>query len=194
MNRVMVRRLGLEDVEAHWKLRLENRKFVQPYEPVREDGFFSLRSQEQVIRQSMRDWRQDHAYGFGVFLRENDRLIGRVHLSNIVRGAWQNATLGYFLDHRYTGKGLMGEAVQEVLDFAFAEGGLHRVEASVMPDNQPSIRLLQKIGFHRVGLSPRHLKINGRWEDHEIFAMTAEEWEKLQPNKKNEALMQTDRR
>lgn len=184
MERVLVRRLGLDDIEAHWKLRLENREFVQPFDPVREDDFFSRRKQEQLVRQSLRDWRQDRAYGFGIFLRENNRLIGRVNLSNIVRGAWQNATLGYFLDHRYTGRGLMGEAVRAVLDFAFSDGGLHRVEASVMPRNKPSILLLQKIGFHRVGFSPRHLKINGHWEDHEIFAMTAEDWEELQQRKK----------
>ncbi|MDR6226126.1 GNAT family N-acetyltransferase [Desmospora profundinema] len=177
MNRVIVRRLGMDDVEAQWRLRLENRDFLRPYDPAREEDFFSRRRQEQLIRDSLRDWRQGRSYGFGVFLPENGRLIGRVNLSNVVRGAWHNATIGYFLDQRYTGKGLMRDAVRQVLDFAFTEAGLHRVEAGAMPSNRSSIRLLQAIGFRRIGLSPRHLKVNGRWEDHELYALTVEDWE-----------------
>jgi ribosomal-protein-alanine N-acetyltransferase len=177
MERVNVRRLGLDDVEALWKLRLENRDFLQPFEPDRVEDFFSRWRQEQWVRQSMRDWRQDRAYRFGVFLHEGDRLIGCVNLSNVVRGAWHNATIDYFLDHNYTGKGLMREAVRQVLALAFTQIHLHRIEASVIPHNAPSLRLVQAVGFRPIGLSPRHLKINGKWEDHLLFAMTVEDWE-----------------
>lgn len=96
-------------------------------------------------------------------------------LSNVSRGAWQSATLGYYIDEAHTGRGFATEAVLLALQFAF-EIGLHRVQAAVLPRNVASRRVLEKAGFHREGHSTRYLQINGVWEDHEMFAITAEDW------------------
>jgi ribosomal-protein-alanine N-acetyltransferase len=173
---VYIRPLTANDAPAMLDLRVRNQAFLQPFEPIRPASFFTLEGQREQLASAERDFAAGTAYAFGVFLREGDELIGRVNLTNIVRGAWQNATIGYFLDQSCGGRGCMTQAVRQVLDFAFAKAELHRVQAAVMPRNTASIRVLEKTGFRREGLSLRYLQINGVWEDHLIFAITREEW------------------
>lgn len=116
-----------------------------------------------------------------MFLTRHDELIGRVALSNVSRGAWQNATLGYYIDKASTRKGYATDAVRLALQFAFGSAGLHRVQAAVLPRNVASRRVLEKAGFVREGRSTKYLQINGVWEDHEMFAVTAEDWQELKP-------------
>ena len=109
-------------------------------------------------------------------LSDDDRLIGRVALGNVVRGPWQNATLGYWIDEAANGRGHCSRAVELVVRFAFEHAGLHRVQPAIMPRNDRSKRVVEKVGFRREGLAVRYLEIAGVWEDHELFAMTVEEW------------------
>ena len=102
-------------------------------------------------------------------------IVGRMSLGGILRGVFQNAYLGYWIDAEHQGHGLMTEAVQAGVDFAFREGGLHRVQAAVMPRNVASVRVLEKVGFRREGYAERYLCIAGVWEDHLIFARTSDE-------------------
>jgi ribosomal-protein-alanine N-acetyltransferase len=97
-------------------------------------------------------------------------------LSNVSRGAWQNATLGYYIDEAHTGRGYATDAVRLSLQFAFGSASLHRVQAAVLPRNVASRRVLEKAGFSREGRSTKYLQINGAWEDHEMFAVTREDW------------------
>jgi ribosomal-protein-alanine N-acetyltransferase len=112
-----------------------------------------------------------------IALRENDaRILGRIALGGVLRGAFCNAYLGYWIDERHQGKGLTTEAVRAATTFAFRSAGLHRVQAAVMPRNAASIRVLGKAGYREEGLAQRYLCIAGTWEDHILFAVTAEEW------------------
>lgn len=171
-----IRPLALDDAEDVLRLRLANRDFLEPFEPVRQSSFFTLSGQSGQIESEMRQWEADAAYAFGIFDPSTDEMIGRVALSNVVWAAWQNATLGYFVAHAHNGRGIATEAVAGACRFAFTQVHLHRVQAGVMPRNKGSIRVLEKVGFRREGFSPRYLNINGTWEDHEMFALTAEEW------------------
>ncbi len=173
-----LRPLQMEDAAELLELRLRNHDFLQPFEPIRPASHFTLEGQQEQIAQAQRDFANQAAFAFGVFLPDNDRMIGRVALSNVARGAWQNATLGYFLDKEFNGKGYTTQAVKLVLQFAFTEAQLHRVQAGVMPHNLGSIRVLEKSGFRYEGRSLRYLLINGAWEDHDMYAITAEEWTK----------------
>jgi len=119
---------------------------------------------------------EDRAYAFGVFSSDDERLVGRVALANIVRASWQNATLGYFIGQHFSGRGLATQAVRLTLQVAFDNLSLHRVQAAAMPRNSASIRVLEKTGFVREGLARRYLEINGIWEDHLLYAVTVEEW------------------
>ncbi|MED1792689.1 GNAT family protein [Brevibacillus nitrificans] len=173
---IYLRPLQEKDVDELLELRVRNHPFLQPFEPIRPASFHTREGQQEQIEQSIRDFANDRGFAFGVFLLENEQMIGRVALSNVVRGVWQNATLGYFLDQSHNGKGYTTQAVKLALQFAFTKAQLHRVQAGVMPHNIGSIRVLEKNGFRYEGKSLRYLKINGAWEDHNMYAITAEEW------------------
>jgi ribosomal-protein-alanine N-acetyltransferase len=112
-------------------------------------------------------------------LRNTDAIAGYFALSQIFRGAFQNAYLGYDAGAPYAGHGYMSEGLQLLLRHAFRDLGLHRVEVNIQPDNQRSRGLVTRAGFRLEGYSPRYLKIGGRWRDHERWAITVEDWRSL---------------
>ena len=111
--------------------------------------------------------------------REDGAMCGVLNLSDIRREPLQSANLGYYALAPFAGQGYMSEGVQLVLRQAFVRLKLHRVEASVQPDNAASIRLIQRSGFHEEGFSRRMVRIGGRWRDHLRFAILAEDWRAL---------------
>ena len=172
-----VRPLGLGDARALLDLRVRNRANFQPFEPTHSERHFTLEGQRREIAACADDALADRRYAFGIFRAADDALVGRITLSNVARGAWQNATVGYYVDRRWQGRGYATQAVRLVLAFAFREAGLHRVQAGVVPHNPASARVLEKAGFRREGHAPRYLEIDGAWRDHDLFAITVEEWD-----------------
>jgi ribosomal-protein-alanine N-acetyltransferase len=120
--------------------------------------------------------RGEGANRFLIRLIEDRSIIGAVDVGGIVRGAFQSAYLGYWLAAAHTGKGYMSEAVLLALRHGFETLGLHRLEANIIPTNKASIAVVKRIGFRFEGLAKRYLCINGRWRDHEHWALTLEEW------------------
>jgi ribosomal-protein-alanine N-acetyltransferase len=118
---------------------------------------------ERTVSQSHR--------GFLVVHRDTGDLVGVINVNNLIRGAFQNAFLGYYGFVPHGGQGLMHEGMQLVLRHAFRKLKLHRLEANIQPENQASIALARKCGFVREGFSRRYLKIHGRWKDHERWAI-----------------------
>lgn len=108
--------------------------------------------------------------------RADGALVGAFNLSNIVRGPFRSAFLGYYAFAPHAGRGYMTEALARTLDHAFASLRLHRVEVNVQPTNRKSIALVARVGFTREGYSRRYIKIAGRWRDHVRYAMLAEDW------------------
>jgi [ribosomal protein S5]-alanine N-acetyltransferase len=106
----------------------------------------------------------------------DNKIVGAIELSQIFRGGFQNAYLGYYLFAAHTGRGYMTEAVELILRHAFKSLELHRVEANVQPENKPSIAVLERNGFIKEGFSEKYLKIGGEWRDHERWAITVENW------------------
>jgi [ribosomal protein S5]-alanine N-acetyltransferase len=106
---------------------------------------------------------------------EDEAIVGLFELSDVVRGAFQNAYLGYWVGEPFAGRGYMREGMQLALRFAFNELRLHRVEANIQPANKRSLALARKAGFRREGFSPRYLKIGGRWRDHERGAILSDD-------------------
>jgi ribosomal-protein-alanine N-acetyltransferase len=103
------------------------------------------------------------------------RFVGQVTVSNIVRGSAQFASVGYWVDEAYAGRGIIPRAVAMVIDHCFGPVGLHRVEVAVRPENTSSLRVVDKLGINEVGFAPRFLHIDGDWRDHRLFAVTSEE-------------------
>ncbi len=125
---------------------------------------------------------QDEMEFFFICRIEDGAIVGVINLSQIFRFRFQNAYLGYFLGEQFTGKGYMTEAVEIILNYAFKDLKLHRLEANVQPNNTPSINILKRAGFTKEGFSRKYLKIGGRWRDHERWAIIFEDWKKFSLN------------
>lgn len=100
---------------------------------------------------------------------------GQVSVNNIVRGSAQFASVGYWLDRRYAGRGVMPLAVAMVIDHCFFTAHLHRIEVAIRPENSNSLRVMEKLGLQEYGYAPRFLHIDGEWRDHRLYAVTVEE-------------------
>ncbi|HVL89978.1 MAG TPA: GNAT family protein [Actinomycetota bacterium] len=172
---VFLRPLALDDAEEFRDLRVRNREFFRPYEPLMADSDFTPAAIRRQLEISLDEDRSGMSYSFGIFDRAGGAMAGRIRLSNVFRGVWKNANVGYYVDQDHGGRGFATEAVRLVCRFAFSDADLHRVQAGVMPENERSIRVLEKAGMRREGLALRYLLINGAWRDHYLYAITAEE-------------------
>ena len=173
--RVVLRFPQESDRRAYLSLLRHSWDFLKPWQPTPPpdtDPFDSVVF-DRVFDASWTERRR------GLFLvdKETDRLLGCVNFNEIVRGVFQNCYLGYWIGKAYTGRGYMTEGLGLGLSYAFGELNLHRVEANVIPENLPSIALVQRLGFRKEGLSTKYLKIAGRWQDHEGWAMTIDDWQ-----------------
>jgi ribosomal-protein-alanine N-acetyltransferase len=165
--RTLVRRARSNDAEEFTELMRASRALHQPWSfpPVRIEEFTAL-----VERARADD--------FELLLlcrREDARILGFFNLSQIFRGPFLNAYLGYAIGEPHAGIGYMTEGIELVLRHAFGALGLHRIEANIQPGNERSIALAKRAGFRLEGFSPRYLKIDGQWRDHERWAILAEE-------------------
>lgn len=113
-------------------------------------------------------------FGFGIFVE--GRFAGEITLSSIQRGPFQNGSIGYWIDRDVAGLGLVPEAVVVVLQYAFESLALHRIEVAIIPRNHSSRRVVEKLALRVEGVALGFLEINGTWEDHIRYAITAEEW------------------
>jgi [ribosomal protein S5]-alanine N-acetyltransferase len=166
--RVRIRVLHRADREEFLALARESRQLHRPwtYPPERADQFDDLFARS----------RRDDFVCLLACLAENQReIVGVFTVSQIVRGAFQSAYLGYYANARHANRGLMREAMEQLLDHAFGALALHRLEANIQPGNQPSIALARGAGFRLEGFSPRYLLIGGQWRDHERYAITVDE-------------------
>jgi ribosomal-protein-alanine N-acetyltransferase len=128
-----------------------------------------------VARFATRRAARVHA-GYVVLRRDDDAMVGVFNFSEIVRGAFQSAYLGYYGFRAHAGQGLMKEGLGLALDAAFGPLALHRVEVNIQPANTRSIGLVKSVGFTQEGFSRKYLRIAGRWRDHARFAMLADDW------------------
>ena len=163
----MIRLLNVDDAEELAALYLANRDFLLPFEPEREDEFFTAARQRKRIEAIGVDlWRWA--------IIDGDRIAGMIAVADVIRGALQLGNVGYWVAEAHSGRGLATAAVADVVEFAFGEAGLHRLEAGTLLHNHASQRVLEKNGFERYGLARKLLKINGEWRDHVLFKRIAD--------------------
>jgi len=162
-------------VTSDWRgwaeVRAESRAFLEPWEPTWPADALSRLGFRRRIRLYQRDARADQAFAFFIFNNHDHQLLGGITLSNVRRGVTQSASCGYWVGKHHARKGVMAAALSLTVEWAFGEMGLHRVEAACLPDNIPSADLLLKCGFTEEGFARRYLRINGRWQDHRLFAI-----------------------
>jgi ribosomal-protein-alanine N-acetyltransferase len=149
----------------------DNRDFFEKFSMARDHDFYTFEGQIKRIKSFDESMQKDQEYYFGIFKNDDHSLIGTINLFQVLRGSLQSAFIGYFLDKLHNGKGYTTEAVKLIVEYAFNELKLHRIEAGVMPHNIGSIRVLEKAGFHTEGIAQKNVKINGKWEDHQMLAI-----------------------
>lgn len=178
--RVGVRPLRRRDAVTWVDVRLRNEAWLEPWEGRSADApalswaeRHSVAAFAAMLRALRRDARAGRTLPFAVTY--DGALAGQVTVGTVVRGAYDGASVGYWVDQRVAGRGVTTTALALVLEHCFGAVGLHRVEANVRPENAPSLRVVDKLGFRDEGLHRRYLFIDGDWRDHRAFALLRED-------------------
>lgn len=165
-----------DDHPAWARLREASRDWLTPWEPRWPPDALSAEGFGRRLRSHRQDVRNGTGYMFLIFRLGDDALLGGISLSQVRRGAGASGEIGYWLGRAHAGQGYMTDAVETLAAHAFGPLGLRRLEAACLPTNARSKALLARLGFQREGLARAYLCINGRWRDHELHALLAEDW------------------
>lgn len=167
-----VRPLRRRDARAWSAVRGRNGEWLEPWEATSPTGA-PVASFAGYVSGARAQARAGTLMPFVVEL--DGHLVGQVTVAGIVRGSACTASIGYWIDEAVAGRGIMPAAVALVIDHCFADGGLHRVEIAIRPENAPSLRVVAKLGLRDEGVRTRFLHIDGHWRDHRVFAVTTED-------------------
>ena len=168
--RVKIKVLTIEDAEEVLKYYIRNKEHLEKVEPLRDKKFYTLEIQKNIIQEGYRQFLNGTSMECGIFIK--NKLIGIIKLSNIVYGIFKNGIIGYSIDKEQEGKGYMKEALMAVVEYAFKEMRLHRIEASALVENERSKGVLKTCGFKELGVNEKYLFINGKWRDHITYYKT----------------------
>ena len=164
---ISLRNLTPNDDEELLQYYIKNKKHLEKFEPTRDKEFYTLASQRNSLNESYKQFLNGTSIDLAITY--DNKIIGRVRLSNIVYGVFKSAILGYSIDKDFQGKGYMKEAVNLVLDYGFKDLDLHRIEASALLINERSKGVLVGTGFKKLGINEKYLFINGVWQDHVTY-------------------------
>ncbi len=171
---VTVRPLKYGDANAWRTARRANADWLKPWDAtVPPGGGDRPATFRALVRRLDRTARSGACMPFAIDV--NGRFAGQITVNNIVRGSAQFASVGYWLDRGFAGRGVMPVAVALVVDHCFNAAGLHRIEIAIRPENSNSLRVVEKLGLAEYGYAPRFLHIDGHWRDHRLYAVTTEE-------------------
>jgi ribosomal-protein-alanine N-acetyltransferase len=168
---VYLRPSELRDYAEWAALREQSRAFLTPWEPVWPTDDLTRMSFRFRVRRHAEEMARDEAYSFLLFREEDNILLGGLSFGYVRRGVSQSTSLGYWMGAPYAGKGYMTRAVAAACRYMFERQCLHRIEAACLPTNEPSRRLLERVGFRQEGYARSYLNINGEWRDHLLFAL-----------------------
>ncbi len=175
-DKVGLRPITGRDASRWEQLRNENAEWLGSWEasrpPDSEDRHTGYRA---LTADLVRQGKVGRALPFVV--THDDLMVGQLTVTGITWGSARWAQMGYWIDKAYAGRAIIPTAVALACDHCFFTMHLHRIEIAIRPENEASLRVVDKLGFRSIGLAPRYLHINGRWRDHLIFALTVEEVE-----------------
>ena len=180
-NGVYLRLSEMRDFQQWAALRETSRAFLTPWEPLWPSDDLTRASFRYRVRRHAEEMARDESFSFFIFREQDDLLVGGLSLGNVRRGVSQAATLGYWMGEPYAGQGYMSRAVRAAIAYGFEKQGLHRIEAACLPNNEPSKRLLERVGFRQEGYARAYLNINGQWRDHLLFALLETDPQPLRP-------------
>lgn len=162
------RLVTLDDALSLTELICANRDFLAPWEPLRNDEYFTVDGQRTGIQDVLLRYSEGTTVPH-VILDSWGQLVGRITLNGIVRGPFQSCSVGYWVGAAHNGRGLATAAVRDIRRVAFDDLGLHRVQAETLLHNVASQKVLERNGFVRFGLAPEFLKIADCWQDHIMY-------------------------
>ena len=177
--RVYLRPPQATDVRKWIGVRHRNRDYLKPFEPAWDANCLTENYFQRRLARQIHEWDTGLGNSFLIFKKDGDELIGGMNINHICRGAGQYASLGYWIDEAHQGQGYMAEALRVTLKYAFEELQLHRVHAACIVKNARSRNLLLRCGFREEGFAERYIAIDGEWQDHHLFGITFEDWQKL---------------
>ncbi|MER7133488.1 GNAT family N-acetyltransferase [Streptosporangium saharense] len=158
----------MDDAAALTERLRENRGFLAPWVPARDDDFFTVAVQRDLLGKALRAYSDGTMLPLAI-LDDTGALVGRIDISGITRGAFQSGSVGYWVSESHNGRGIATEAVSETKEIAFTELGLHRLQAETLAHNTASQRVLRHNGFVPYGIAPQYLKIAGEWQEHILY-------------------------
>lgn len=164
---IEVKNLTPDNAQEMLDYYIRNFNHLKEFEPQKDRSFYTYEVQYSILMESYKQLIDGTGIDLGIF--KDNKIIGKIRISNIVYGVFRNAFIGYSIDENEQGKGYMKEAVKLVLKYAFSELELHRIEATAMVENSKSQRVLRSCGFKELGISEKYLFINGEWKDHVVF-------------------------
>ncbi|WED20556.1 GNAT family N-acetyltransferase [Vibrio sp. JC009] len=174
---IQIRFATTEDAKLVSHYFIKNREFLKPWEPDREDGFYT----EEGWRKKLIKLNELHlmSLGFYCLIIEvgSGRMLGTISFSNIVRFPLHGCNVGYSLDENAQGRGIMRRALKLACNWMFEKQNMHRISASYMPRNLKSESVLRTVGFQQEGYAKDYLHINGQWEDHKLTALVNPGWQ-----------------
>ena len=160
----------MDDAERLAELQKSGRDFFAPWDPLRDEAYFTVQGQCADVRNALVRHGRGEALPH-VILDEEGQVVGRITFSGITHGPFQSCSMGYWVSPESNGRGYATQAVRRMTALAFEELGLHRVQAETLAHNARSQHVLRRTGFTRYGLAPLYLKIAGRWQDHVMFQL-----------------------
>ena len=148
-----------------------NRDFHKQFSQTHTDDYFTVSTQKKYLAYDCNSFLEGSLVPLWITLKDDNKIIGRVSFFNFAYGGMMSCACGYHLDKDHTGKGYMTEALKSAMAFVFDEYKMHRIEAFIVPENEPSLNLVKRVGFHYEGKRMSYMHINGRYRDHEAFYM-----------------------
>jgi ribosomal-protein-alanine N-acetyltransferase len=170
----VTRLVTLDDAAALARLQAVNRDYLAPWSPLQGDRYFTEAGQCEVVSRDLAAYERGGMLPLAI-LDRGGAVCGRINLNSITRGAFQSASVGYWVSESHIGRGLASAAVADAVDIGFGELGLHRLEAATLLHNTPSQRVLARNGFRPFAVSEAYLKIAGKWQDHILFVLLNKE-------------------
>ena len=160
------------DAKPWREVRDANRDWLAPWEGTTPEGPHAAPTFGTILRNGLREFEAGRSYPFAI--EYQGAFVGQLTIGNIIRGSLRGSYIGYWIDHRVAGRGIMPTAVAMALDFGLGEAGLHRIEISIRPENAASIRVVEKLHMPFEGVRERYLHIAGAWRDHNIYVIDTE--------------------
>ncbi|MBG6107110.1 GNAT family N-acetyltransferase [Frigoribacterium sp. CG_9.8] len=166
-DRATLRLLTERDVAVVLAAYLRNREHLAPWDPARLESFFTSAEQSGILTDQIEQLKAGSGIPFVIV--KSETIIGRINLTGIVRGPFQSANVGYWVDKEHVGQGLASAALENIISYSIRDLGLHRLQAGTLLHNLGSQKVLRKAGFEPIGIAKKYLKIAGTWQDHLLF-------------------------